>query len=1062
MEGLNPQQLRAATAPGSVAVTAGAGTGKTHMLAARYLFHVREQDLSPLAVVAVTFTEKGADELRSRIRETLAEAGLSDEKIAEVDAAQISTIHALGARICRDFYDVAGIPADFAILDQVESPMWLATKRDEAIGSVDPVVIDELGYDRLRQFLPILLDDPYTAKRALAISPETIKAEMEREFAAALGELRRSDEWRAAVETIHEICPSRPDALEDARQAAIAMTAAAETGGDVRAAITAFVASRPDRGQQGNWPGGGKARIQPILRALKSRVQEVRERLSLSFDEEDEEMFGLVSLLRPAFEQAYTYLAEQKRLENVLDFADIETYALKVLNHPAGEALEHYGKRWQAFLIDEFQDTSPAQEELLDLLTRDARRTVVGDEKQAIYGFRGADIDVFRRFREKITADPGGQEVELSSTYRTHGPLVEATNAVFEPILGELHQPLVSARTDTGQIDGPYLGAAEVGEPEADVYSRPEIVEAHYIAQRIKAIVDGGAMIYDKSLQSTRQAAYRDIAILTRKWEPLDAILEVLSAAGVPAVNIGGGNLLGTQEAIDAFSLLSFLAEPADNIPLVAVLRSPLAGISDTELFDIADGIPSRGSWWPVILQAERTADISALLDHLLAARRKLSAADLLRLADRLTGYSAIAANLPHGARREADWRGVIELLDQMERRGRGGLFDAVRQLSQLVETKTDVPRPRLDAGDAVSLMTVHTAKGLEWPIVFVAALSTKGRLFGPSIYVDRDLGVAFATEGEGFDRTKCGTLTLHGIRAAAREADEAKRVLYVALTRARDRVHLSAAEARSACDFETLRPGLENAGIAVETLEYRPEFARIAAPAEPKAPAAAVEMQTQSVPESVFATSAVGLTSYAHCPKQFRYRFVEGHPGAGEGAAHASNIGTATHFALENDITDITALAKRFPEMEPGEAAEAIRLAENFRNHDVFAPFRLVPGRREQPFSLEIGGITLRGAADLVGPDFVLDFKTDAVVDEGHHRFQVWAYAEAFEKQQGVLAYLRQREVRVFSWEELGAIGRDAEIVIAGIVGGNYQPTPSAEKCERCLYKAICPESAA
>jgi len=142
---LTKDQKRAAAATGSAAVSAGAGTGKTRMLAQRYLHHIRAHEFSPLSIVAITFTEKAADELRSRIRKTLS-AELKDEKIiAEVEAAQISTIHSLAARICRDFYDLAGIPPDFSVLDETESPLWTSEKFDEAMGKIDPAIIEAIS-----------------------------------------------------------------------------------------------------------------------------------------------------------------------------------------------------------------------------------------------------------------------------------------------------------------------------------------------------------------------------------------------------------------------------------------------------------------------------------------------------------------------------------------------------------------------------------------------------------------------------------------------------------------------------------------------------------------------------------------------------------------------------------------------------------------------------------------------------------------------------------------------------------------------------------------------------
>src|SRR5690606_9831804 len=144
--------------------------------------------------------------------------------------------------------------------------------------------------------------------------------------------------------------------------------------------------------------------------------------------------------------------------------SDLEYYAVQALKHPSGAALRHYGERWQALLVDEFQDTSPIQEELVWLLAGDGRLTVVGDDKQAIYGFRGADIDVFDRVRRKIVEEKAGEEVELDIAYRTRGPLDQLTNNVFDRVLGNIAKPLPAHRPDDDVAGPPYFRAAYVGD----------------------------------------------------------------------------------------------------------------------------------------------------------------------------------------------------------------------------------------------------------------------------------------------------------------------------------------------------------------------------------------------------------------------------------------------------------------------------------------------------------------------------------------------------------------------------------------------------------------------
>ncbi|MEN9568129.1 MAG: hypothetical protein RLZZ69_3325, partial [Cyanobacteriota bacterium] len=168
MSSLTPEQQAAAYAPCSVVITAGAGTGKTHMLAERYLYYLRQRNLSPLEIVAVTFTEKAATELRSRIRALVSqELPQRSDLLAELEACQISTIHALSARVCQEHFQVLNIPADFQVLDDLEGQVWLDDGLQQAMTQLSPKVFQLIPYSLLKDVLSKLLDDPYTAQKAL-------------------------------------------------------------------------------------------------------------------------------------------------------------------------------------------------------------------------------------------------------------------------------------------------------------------------------------------------------------------------------------------------------------------------------------------------------------------------------------------------------------------------------------------------------------------------------------------------------------------------------------------------------------------------------------------------------------------------------------------------------------------------------------------------------------------------------------------------------------------------------------------------------------------------------
>ncbi|CAN5468068.1 hypothetical protein BH10ACI2_BH10ACI2_03130 [soil metagenome] len=1034
---LTDDQKRAAEAAGSVAVTAGAGTGKTSMLAARYLHHVKEHGMSPLSVVAVTFTEKAADELRSRIRKTLSEE-LGDEKVtAEVEAAQISTMHALASRICRDFYDLAGIPADFAVLDDTEKPLWVAEKFEEAIGHIEPTIIEELGFTWLTSVLQILLRDPFSAEKSLALGSAGWRDAIDEARESSITDLIASEAWQNA-DFVANDCSGKPgDKLEQIRADVSAILAG---NADVEALHGVLKQFRANLGAAGNWSGGELERLRECFVALKNALKEAYDLATLRFGPEDELAASRIGPLAIAFKQVRDFIATEKIREKILDFGDLERYALKVLEHP--KAVEHYGLRWRAYLVDEFQDTNPIQADILGRLTLDAKLTIVGDEKQAIYGFRGADIGVFSRVREQIVRERAGEEISLSVTFRTHHELVMSMNRMFEPVLGDLHQPLIAKRPETN-FEAPHLNLAVVEANKEAGKSRLQFVEARYIADRIAGLRSQGV-------------PYKDIAILARTWAPLDVYLDVLTARGIPAVHAGGGSLLATREASDIYALLCFLIEPNDDIPLVSLLRSPFFAVSDRVLFEASKSWVKGISWWHLIAAKPEFAHPVSVLNRLLEARSSSSSEQIVRLADSMTGYGAVIANLPHGSRRAADLQGLRELFRKLERQGKGDIFGTTRYLKELIETETEIARPPLDTGEAVSLMTIHKSKGLEWPVVFIPDLGRGGRSDTSQVLVDADLGVGFKMDGNAYEKAEPAIFKLMKAKKSVREKDEARRLLYVAVTRARDMVYLTATKEKGS-DLDILLPGLDAAGVAAHRIAYDDELAIAPSPGErsPYAMPSRVDVDPVTIGSREIPVTA--LTTYAKCPLRFKFQHIDGHPGLSEGFAFAMAVGSLTHIALEHDINDIDRLRLDRPENTDEQLAEAVALANRFRIDTNFETVRSADCEREKVFTINLNGVRLNGVADLVGPDFVLDYKTDAEMEPAEHRFQLWAYAKAFERSKAFIAYLRQGMLHEFATDKLALIEDESEALLAGIYNGEYEPKPSERNCSRCPFNTIC-----
>lgn len=1072
---LTEQQAQAAYAPGSVAVTAGAGTGKTHMLSERYLYFLQPEQggkakvsYSPLEIVAVTFTEKAASELRSRIRQTISQQmGDRPDLLAELEAAQISTFHALAARICREHPDAAQVPPDFAVQDDIDRPIWLAETFADALEHLPPHLYETVPFSLMKEILSTLLADPLTATAALKRDRAAWLPLLESMGRQALNDLRHSEAWQTAKVVLNaHAAPG--DKLEAHRETTLGAIAQLEQGHDLAAALDLLCELKINVGSPKNW--GSKdnlAEVKGAIASLRDLAQGAVKAglITLSPNEFDDETEAMLPALRAAFDWTQNFLQTAKYQQRLLDFNDLEVHALQALDHQVVQ--DYYAQRWRVFLIDEFQDTNPIQGQLLEKLTANAILTIVGDGKQAIYGFRRADVRVFQNWQNRI--HPDGNPVALSQSFRTHQSLMQHINQVFQPILNDLHQPLTAHRKEALQplpqiqyygvtIDPRYKNDRAM-DTSVDACRR---VEAQKIADLVQGMLDAPIPVHDKPSGTLRPIRPGDIAILSRTWGSLDGYGNAIASRNIPILQAGGGNLLETREAKDAWALLRFLADPTDNLALAAVLRSPFFAISDRTLYPFAQSRPEKTSWWKH-LQTVDEPSLSrsyTMLKQLLAARRVEPPTRLLQLGDRLTGYTAILANLPGADRRLADWSGFLALVRSLETDSFDGLA-VVRRLKRLQAAAVNISRPALVGGGAVSLMTIHAAKGLEWPVVIVPDLSRVPAHDTPPVRFDPELGLALKLEDDEGERQKSAFYTLLEQRQKINDEEEAKRVLYVALTRARDRLILTS-PALTGGSLKLLQPGLDAAEITPEAVPFTPDLAEPVSPASPPLPPLPPPDQIliQAAGAGLSDLPVTALSDYALCPQRFQFRHIDGHPGYwdGEGTPSAAmEIGKLTHKALELDIHHIDTLKKYTTDLTEKQVQDALDCAEQFRHAPAFAPFHHGSLQREVPVSLTLGGIIFNGVVDLVGEDFVLDFKTDRAIQPDHHQFQLWAYSQAAAKPKAHIAYLRCDRLYTFTTPQLSTLASTALNLVNELAQGNFNPTPSETSCGICPYREMC-----
>jgi ATP-dependent helicase/nuclease subunit A len=806
-----------------VAVTAGAGTGKTRTLVARYLLLLAEG--LPLRSIAITFTRKAAREMRNRVREEVRkylerpdlpseERGCWQEIYAELDAARIGTIHSLCTEILRSYPAEAGIDTRFEVLEEGQINILRRRAVDETLAwaadNVQTVVLFTLLGERgLRDTLDALIKQRLDASEAFTSLPGDVLAhwqqvvpERQQQVLAALLE---KPEWIDTVATLQANAATDPDdRMELQRQAAVAAINGALGPLAGQLASLAYLNEINLRGgKQSAWPGG-KAQLDAVkealetLRTLWSGQSAV---LGLGLTPLDEALAEAFPSLRAAFALACARYDAFKRERNALDFDDLEYSALALLRENTDVR-----KRWRqevhAIMVDEFQDTNGRQRDLVSYLNGDRGKLfIVGDAKQSIYRFRGADVTVFRDERRRI--EQKGATYQLETSYRAHQALIQGLNDLLRPVLGEVEdlgrpwaEPfarLLHHREEAGAgFAPPHIELhLTVGSKETGALDRA----ADALAGRIVALMAEGVQVVED--HQMRPLDYGDIAILCRASTSFGAYEDALERAYLPFLTVAGRGFYGRPEIRDLLNGLQALADPTDDLALAGLLRSPALALSDTTLYRLCQERERRetaSSLWKILQEegkslpdedgsrAERAVRAIAEL-HDRMGRSPI--ADVLKAFLDVTDYRAalIQAGQSRGA------RNVAKLLADAHTSGIVSVGEFLEYVNGLRDSGTREGEARTTVEGAVQIMSVHAAKGLEFPVVVIGDVTHSRRGSG-SVLVDSRLGVLLPLRDE--DGQLPAIYRLGKVRADDQEEAESDRLLYVAATRAREKLILS------------------------------------------------------------------------------------------------------------------------------------------------------------------------------------------------------------------------------------------------------------------------------
>lgn len=787
-------------------VVAGAGSGKTRTLVDLYARLIEESGIAgPSRILCLTFTDRAAREIQRRIQSRIA----APAHLREIESAPVTTFHAWCTRVLKEHPIEVGIDPRFRVLQAEEADELLRRcasdilRQGLAAGDrAAQVAVGILGLGRatarLAELVQSIRNAGWSERRPIERFEERL-AEVEALAAGplvqAVGQRGRSFAEEARRTRLTPRGATNLAAFEAALEA-WNRAPGEETAEALAAGIRAV-------GRTPQFDGARELReeIAASLAAWRMALDETGHRLQL----------GAWPALTVSLRAGYR---EARRALGALDYDDL-LLRTRDLFAAHSEILALYRQRYQAVLVDEHQDTDPVQHEILRLLIgddalagrprpEDPRWCVVGDPRQAIYGFRGATMAAFTDLAARAAARDAHRT--LAFNYRSRRALVDFHNAFFPDLLPDGHVPQRAYRPAEGEgVAVELLASGDLGLSVAEA----QHVEARALAARLRAACDEddpGRVLVPDGAGEMRTARAGDIVLLLRRLTQVEPYRRALQTVGLDPILAGGGGFYGRQEVFDVLNALEAALFPHDPVALVSFLRSPMVGLADDALYVLSRGWKRNGTSLVDHIagtlgdagveseERRRTGDGVAILEGIRQrADREPPGQVLTWLIDR-TGYAAVLDALPDSHQRRANLARLLSMADEAPALEAALLTDWTARLRQ----RTERPPREVDASlpeseGRVRILTIHAAKGLEFPIVAVADIGgTLGS--GPGdVAFDRHLGVVAkwwespATQGRP-------TLSYHQARLAekAREQAEETRILYVAATRARERLFLS------------------------------------------------------------------------------------------------------------------------------------------------------------------------------------------------------------------------------------------------------------------------------
>jgi len=797
-------------------VVAGPGSGKTRVLVERFSNLVTEHNVSINEILTLTFTEKAANEMKIRAARLFEEKGMEKER-QEIEFAYLSTIHSFCSRLLRENAIEASIDPQFRVMDELEAgrvkeqTLQHALKKWAEEKGLDTFLNDifwkqtDSKKSRLKSFRENLIQLYEKIRNACVPIARTVNQDdLSQDIVSSCNEAEKLINEITAICSYKSLTPKSREKVDYVLERWNAT--------NLQDDINKLYGEKEKPSQKDE-----------LILALLNKVKAIHSviKLSVSNDvkpplgalrEELKTVIGLLAedystrikmVLRDfliTFDIAYS---ERKRTESLIDFTDLEIKTIELLKNKKQIANE-IKQKFRYILVDEFQDISRLQKIIIDLIKSKDNLFIVGDEKQSIYGFRDAEVEIFQDIQKDSDRE---SLINLNENFRSRPQVLDLVNHIFDRLWTD---DSIGQQLKVGaEFSDKPVPSIEIIVAEGNDKTEARKWESVEIAKRIKEIVDRGEIRITNKREQERNISYKDIAILFRSTTDIKLYEHSLSHLDVPYYVVSGRGFFNTTEITDLINLLKVIESPTDEINLAAVLKSPFAGIDDDALFRLADHAHNDNGNSSLYQALDEVSSIKEIepssrnriiqfrqfLNEVQGIKPRTSLWNLISFILKKTEFQSKMLLFSNGKKRYANLLKIVELCKNQEdfepltlkdfiEIVEGYKFREIRESEAPVESEED---------DVVKLITTHSAKGLEFPVVIVADVDRDNTRPSDYFVYSRNHGISFKILNPSTNEEEV-PLSYERINDESKERElrESRRLLFVAMTRAQEHLIIS------------------------------------------------------------------------------------------------------------------------------------------------------------------------------------------------------------------------------------------------------------------------------